>query len=88
MTENEKTDTGKWMPLERGNFIGMAMAGVLIVLGFVLMLGGSSTATEFNPDIFSTRRIVVGPIIAFLGFVAMAVAIIIDPKRIPMNKKK
>jgi hypothetical protein len=51
------------------------------------MLGGSSTVEEFNPDIFSTRRIVVGPCIAFLGFVAMAVAIIIDPAKLEKFKK-
>ncbi|MBD5233694.1 MAG: DUF3098 domain-containing protein [Bacteroidales bacterium] len=74
------------MPLQRANFIAMAVAGVLIVVGFLLMLGGSSTAEEFNPDIFSARRIVVGPIIAFIGFVVMAAAIIIDPQR--LNKKR
>lgn len=68
-------------PLTRTNFIAMAVAAALIVLGFVLMLGGSTTETEFNPDIFSTRRIVVGPAIAFIGFVAMAIAIIIRPKK-------
>lgn len=68
------------LPLTRVNFIAMAVAGVMIVVGFLLMLGEPSTADEFNPDIFSTRRIVVGPCIAFLGFVAMAVAIIIRPK--------
>lgn len=63
----------------RRNFIAMIVAGVLIVLGFVLMAGPSSTPEAFEPDIFSTRRIVVGPTLAFLGFVAMAVAIIIKP---------
>lgn len=78
------------MPLQRANFIAMAIAGLMIVVGFLLMLGGSSTVDEFNPDIFSTRRIVVGPCIAFLGFVAMAVAIIIDPARLKFldNRKK
>lgn len=66
-------------PLTRNNFIGMAVAALMIVLGFILMLGGSTTETEFNPDIFSARRIVVGPAIAFLGFVAMAIAIIVKP---------
>ena len=64
-------------PLSKKNFIGMAISGVLIVLGFILMLGDSSTTDTFNPDIFSTRRVVVGPLIAFLGFVLMAVSIII-----------
>ena len=74
------------MPLQRNNFIAMAIAGAMIVVGFLLILGGSSTETAFNPDIFSTRRIVVGPMIAFLGFVLMAVAIIIDPKHLKFKK--
>lgn len=76
------------MPLQLGNFIGMAIAGAMIVLGFLLMLGASSTAEAFNPDIFSARRIVVGPVIAFLGFVFMAVAIIVDPDKLLWSRKK
>lgn len=41
---------------------------------------GSSVNNGFNPDIFSTRRIVIGPTISFLGFLLMAFAIIIRPK--------
>ena len=67
-------------PLGRNNFIYMAIAGAAIVLGFILMMGEPSTADNFNPEIFSTRRIVVGPALAFLGFVGMAVAIIVKPK--------
>lgn len=55
----------------------------LIILGFILMGGGSSSVENgFNPDIFSTRRIVVGPTIAFLGFLLMAFAIIWTPKKL------
>lgn len=72
------------LPLEKKNFIGLAAAGFLIVLGFILMLGAPSGADSFNPDIFSTRRIVVGPCLAFLGFIAMGAAIIIRPN----NKKE
>lgn len=88
MTDSQENEQVKQsMPLQRGNFIAMAIAGAMIVIGFLLMLGGSTTVEEFNPDIFSTRRIVVGPAIAFLGFVFMAAAIIIDPKRLPFGKK-
>ena len=59
----------------------MCVAALLIIAGFALMLGGATTETEFNPDIFSTRRIVVGPALAFIGFVAMAVAIIVKPRK-------
>lgn len=68
------------MALSRTNYIYMAIAGVMIVVGFLLMLGPSSTADAFEPDIFSTRRIVVGPTIAFLGFLGMAIAIIVPAK--------
>lgn len=68
-------------PLNKFNFILMAIAGCMIVVGFLLMLGGGSSETGgFNPDIFSTRRIVVGPTIAFLGFVAMVYAIMTSRK--------
>ncbi len=70
-------------PLVKINFILMAIAGAMIVLGFLLMTGGASDWGEFNPDIFSARRIVVGPTIAFLGFIFMGVGIMYSPR----NKK-
>lgn len=66
-------------PLERNNFILMAIAGAMIIIGFLLMLGGSSTEEAFNPDIFSTRRIIIGPGIAFIGFIFMGYGIIRKP---------
>ncbi len=67
-------------PFTKANLIMMAGCVCLIIIGFLLMSGeGSSIETGFNPDIFSTRRIVVGPTIAFLGFLLMAFAIIFTP---------
>ena len=64
----------------RRNYIAMACCLALIVIGFILMAGsGSSVEGGFNPDIFSTRRIVVGPAVTFLGFLLMAFAILIKP---------
>lgn len=68
------------LPLGRNNFVLMAVAGAMIVIGFLLMLGGASSEEAFNPDIFSTRRIVIGPTLTFLGFVLMAVAVCFKPK--------
>lgn len=68
------------MPLLRNNFALMIAAGLLIVAGFVLIAGSSSTTEGFNADIFSTRRIVVGPMLSFLGFVLMGIAIIVKPR--------
>lgn len=68
-------------PFTRINIYLMAGCLALIVLGFILMSGGASTVEGgFNPEIFSTRRIVVGPLLAFLGFLLMAFAIIYTPK--------
>ena len=68
-------------PLERPNFIFMAIAGAIIVIGFLLMLGGGTTTESFNGGIFSTRRVVVGPTLSFIGFVLMGVAIIRRPRK-------
>lgn len=66
----------------RANLLMMAGCLMLIILGFILMTGGSSSVEGgFNPDIFSTRRIVVGPTVAFLGFLLMAFAIIWNPRK-------
>ena len=68
------------MPLHRANYVGMAVSLVLIVVGFALMAGSANEGATFNYDIFESRRTVVGPLIAFAGFIAMAFAII-APKR-------
>ena len=68
-------------PFGRQNYIAMGACLALIVIGFILMSGpGSSVDGGFNPDIFSTRRIVIGPAVTFLGFLLMAFAILIKPK--------
>lgn len=68
------------MPLLRNNYVIMVIAALLIVTGFVLMAGQGSDTSAYNPDIFSSRRIVVGPLLSFAGYVVMAVAIIVKPK--------
>lgn len=69
-------------PFGKMNYIAMAGCMAFIIVGFVLMAGpGSSVEGGFNPDIFSTRRIVVGPALTFLGFLLMAFAILISPKQ-------
>jgi hypothetical protein len=52
----------------------MAISFVIIIVGFVLMLGPNSDQA-FNPDIFSFRRITVGPMVSLFGFVFMIFAI-------------
>ena len=42
--------------LPKLNSILIAVSFVVIVIGFALMIGEPSGATEYNPDIFSVRR--------------------------------
>ena len=77
VTENERVI----FPLNKINLILMGIAAAMIILGFLLMVGDSSTIENFNPDIFSTRRIVIGPSIAFIGFIFMGFGIIYRTKK-------
>ena len=54
--------------LPKLNLILIAFSVVIIVLGFALMAGEPS-GEVYNPDIFSFRRITVGPMISLFGFV-------------------
>lgn len=64
------------------NFIWVAISIIIIIIGFVLMSGGGSEdGVSFNPDIFSTRRIVVAPVITFIGFGMMVFAILKNSKK-------
>jgi len=72
--ENDKRFT-----LGKINLLFIAIGFAIIVLGFILMTG-PSTVKEFNPDIFSFRRITVGPMISLFGFVSIIFAILYKPK--------
>ncbi len=67
--------------LPKLNLILIVVSFAIIVLGFCLMGGEPSGATEYNPDIFSFRRITVGPMTALLGFVLMIFAILFKGKK-------
>lgn len=72
-------ENNKQLRLGKINLVLIAVGFAIIVLGFVLMTG-SSTDVEFNPDIFSTRRITVGPMVSFFGFLFLIFAILFKPK--------
>ncbi len=59
------------------------LAGLgLIVLGYLLMMGGGSEDPNvFNPAIFDARRITVAPMVCVLGFVTIIVGIMWRPKQ-------
>ena len=62
------------------NYILIAVSVLIIITGFLLMTGPNCTNEVFEQDIFSVRRIKVAPVVCFIGFILMIVAIIIKPK--------
>lgn len=72
-------ENNKHLGLTKLNYLLIAIGFAIIVIGFLLMTG-SSTEVEFNPDIFSTRRITIGPMTSFFGFLFIIFAILYKPK--------
>lgn len=65
---------------DKVNFILLAVSIVVVVIGFLLMVGPNSSETAFEPDIFSARRIKVAPVVCLAGFVMMIYAVVRKPK--------
>ncbi len=65
---------------DKVNFILLAAGMAVVIIGFLLMSGPSSTATHFEPDIFSARRVKLAPVVCLLGFVFMIYAVVRKPK--------
>nr|WP_314696664.1 DUF3098 domain-containing protein [uncultured Prevotella sp.] len=63
------------------NFILLAISIAIVILGFILMSGGTSTETVFDTDIFSARHITIAPIVTFIGFISIIGAILYQPKK-------
>ncbi|MDD5826109.1 MAG: DUF3098 domain-containing protein [Prevotellaceae bacterium] len=65
---------------DRMNYILLAIGMAIVVIGFLLMSGSGSTETNYDPDIFSARRIKLAPAVCLFGFVSMIYAVIRKPK--------
>lgn len=70
---------------DKTNFILLAVAMAVVIIGFILMTGPVSTPTHFEPDIFSTRRIKVAPVVCLVGFLLMIYAVLRKPRDKQMN---
>lgn len=72
-------------PFTRENYILLIIGFVIIVFGFLLMIGGGSDDPNvFNPEIFSFRRITLAPVVVLFGFLFQIYAIM----KKPSEKKK
>lgn len=76
-----ENSTGLALPTRNLKLIAIGLG--IIIIGFVCMIGGNNDG-EFDPEIFSSMRITVGPMIALFGFFFEIFAILWMPK----NKKE
>ena len=68
-------------PLQKENYILLIIGFAIIMIGFLLMMGGKSDDPNvFNPEIFNFRRITLAPILVLVGFVFEIWAIMKKPK--------
>lgn len=81
--KNENTKE-KGFPIGKENYKYLIIGFVIIVIGFLLMVGGGSKDPNvFNQkEMFSAQRIIVAPIVVIFGFAFEIWAIMKKPKEI------
>lgn len=66
---NNSSSSGEQFAFGKQNYKFMLIGIAVVVLGFILMMGGGSDdPMVFNEEIFSTRRITVAPIVVLIGY--------------------
>ena len=70
----------KKFAFDKVNYILLAVGMLIVIIGFLLMTGPSTTPDHFEPDIFSDRRIKVAPVVCLIGFVSIIYAVMRKPK--------
>ena len=80
VTKNENKEKLNFA-LGSENYKLLAIGFAIIVIGFLLMLGGKSPSPDkFSNDIFSFQRITLAPIVVLAGFIFEIWAIMKKPK--------
>ncbi len=77
---NENTNGNRPPLFRKMNYILMGVGALLLLIGYICLSGGKVPDEVFDGEIFNTRRIVVAPILIFLGLVTEIVAIMWRPK--------
>lgn len=79
--EKKNLDNMDGFALGKENLKLLVIGFVIIVVGFILMMGGKSNdPAVFNPEIFSFRRITLAPLVVLFGFLFEIYAIMKRPK--------
>jgi hypothetical protein len=65
-SENQEKES---FALNAKNYKVMLIGIAVVILGFILMIGGGTEdPMDFNEDIFSFRRITLAPIVVMIGY--------------------
>ena len=80
MAINIENKEDKGFALGKENLRLLMIGFLIIVAGFVLMIGGNSpNPNEFNKEIFNFQRITLAPIVVIIGFIFEIYAIMKKP---------
>jgi hypothetical protein len=72
----DDNDAEKGMPMNMKGFVILLIGLLVMILGFVLMMGGGSEdPAVFNYDMFDFRRLVLAPLVILAGIIVEVVAI-------------
>jgi hypothetical protein len=75
-----KVEKDQGFAIGKRNYLYIAISFAILILGFVLMVGGrSDDPNVFNPEVFSFRRITLAPMVLLFGFIFMIYAIMKKP---------
>ncbi len=75
--QNTESNSDELFALKKENYKLMLIGIAVVIIGFLLMLGGGSEDPNvFNEEVFSTRRITVAPITVLIGYAIIFHAIL------------
>ena len=77
----KELENGPMFSLDKQNYRLMVIGCVIVLIGFILMMGGGSEDPNvFSREIFSPRRITVAPVVVMAGYIFIMYAILKKPK--------
>jgi uncharacterized BrkB/YihY/UPF0761 family membrane protein len=77
----KETDKKFQLALDKENYKLLAVAFIIVVVGFILMIGGGSDDPQvFNEAVYGFQRITLAPLVVLFGFLFAIYAIMKKPK--------
>lgn len=75
--QNTEVKSDELFALKKENYKLMLIGIAVVIIGFLLMIGGGSEDPNvFNEEVFSARRITIAPITVLIGYAVIFYAIL------------